>query len=93
MDGAVDDLECHGGNEDLGFGDLLERELGILGVDCDCSVEDRETGRVDLDARFGDTLDHYTVLIQKLTEGLLAGVVEAGDEELESFLGLWGRRG
>ena len=33
------------------------------------------------------------MLVQELTESLLAGVIEAGDEELESFLGLWGRRG
>lgn len=90
LDSAVDDFESHCGHEDFGFGDLFQGEFGVFGVDCYGGVEDGEAGCVDFDAGARDALDHYTVLVQQFAKGLFTRVVEAGDEELEGFLGLVG---
>ncbi|KAI6851685.1 acyl-CoA dehydrogenase NM domain-like protein [Hortaea werneckii] len=77
LDGAVDDIERDLGHEDLGLGDLLQRELGVLGVDHESGVEDGQTGRVDFDSAASYALEHHAVLVQLLAEGLLLRVVHA----------------
>lgn len=87
LDGAVDDGQGGLGDEDLCLGDLLEGGLGVALVDLDGGVEDDEAGGVDLDAGLGDPLEDDAVGGQRLAEGLLAVVVDAGDEPLEGLFG------
>lgn len=59
-----------------------------LAVDHNCSIQDGHAGSVDLDSGAGDALEHDGVFVKLLTKGPLAGVVEAGDKELEGAFGL-----
>lgn len=88
LDGAVEDGQQGVWDKDLGLGDFLEGELGVLGVDHDGGVEDTETGGINLNARAGDALEHHAVLGKELAEGFLAVVVDACEEVFECFLGL-----
>lgn len=87
LDSAVDDGQGGLGDEDLGLGDLLESGLGVALVDLDGGVKDDEAGGVDLDAGSGDPLEDDAVGGQRLAEGLLAVVVDTGDEPLEGLFG------
>jgi len=84
---AVDDSEHDVRDENLYFGDLLERALCGRLVDLDGCVEDGQTRRVDLDARAGHALEHDAMLVQHLAERLLPLVVDAGQEPFERLLG------
>jgi hypothetical protein len=87
LDRPVDDLEVDLGDEDLDFGNLLERALGVGLVNFDGGIEDGKARGVDLDTGACDALEHDAMLVEKLAEGLLALVVDAREEPLESLLG------
>jgi hypothetical protein len=87
LDRPVDNLKIDLGDEDLDFGNFLERTLGIGLVDFDSGIENSKARGVDFDTRACDALEHNTVLIEKLAEGLLALVVDARQEPFQCLLG------
>jgi hypothetical protein len=86
LDSPVDDLEVDLGHEYLDFGNLLQRTLGVSLIDLDRSVQHGETRSINLYPGSRDALQHDTVLVQHLAEGLLALVVEAGQHPFERLL-------
>jgi hypothetical protein len=76
------------GNEHLGLGDFFAGGGSIGVVDADGGVEDDQTRSVDVDAGLGDALQLDLVFGELDAKRLLAGVVDAGDEVVERFLGL-----
>lgn len=85
---TVDDSQRRLRNKHLGLRDFLKCRLGIALVDLDGCVEDDESRGVDLDARPRDPFQDHSVRGQTTAEGLLAVVVDAGNEP---FNGLFGR--
>jgi hypothetical protein len=86
LDGAVDDLEKHIWNQHLSLCNLLEREFGVLAIDHNGRVEDLQTAGIDFNSAVSYTLELDAVLGELLAEWLLARVVDAGEEVLESLL-------
>ena len=87
LDRTINHLQQHARHLHLDLSDLLERGLCIALVDLDRRVQHRETGSVDFNARFCDSLKHDSVGAQELAEGFLSGVLDAGEEPLEGLLG------
>lgn len=88
LDCPVEDLQKGLRHEDLGLGDLLQGALGVHLVNGDGGVADDQARGVNVDARFGDALEHDAVLGEVAAERLLGGVVGAGEEVVEGFFGL-----
>lgn len=86
LDRAIDDLEHNLRHEDLDGRNLLERALGIALINLDSGVQDGQTRGINLDTGARDALEHDAVLMQHLAEGLLCGVIHAGEEVLEGLL-------
>jgi hypothetical protein len=71
------------------LGNFLSGCRCVAVVDCDGGVEDDESCSVDFNAGLCDALELDFVLGELSAEGLLGGVVDAGNEVVESLLGLF----
>ena len=89
LNGTVEDLQQRFWYENLCLGNLLSGCCCVAVVDGDGGVEDDESCSVNLNAGLCDALQLDFVLGELSAEGLLGGVVDAGNKVVESFLSLF----
>jgi hypothetical protein len=88
LDSTVQCIEQGLGYKNLGLSNFLAGSSGVGVIDADRGIQDNQTSSVNLNARLGDTLQLDLVFGELDAEGLLARVVNASNEVVESFLGL-----
>jgi hypothetical protein len=89
LDRLIDHLECHAGDVDFRLGDLNQSMLRVDFVDLRSGVEHDEASSVDLDPAMRDPLNGCPLTAERFAERGSLGVVDASDEVLQSFLGLY----
>ena len=80
---AINHRQRHTRDQDLCFGDLPERRLGIRAVDLDRCVQDDQSRGVDLESRLGDPLQQHAMRRQRLAKRLFPLVIDPRDQPFQ----------